>query len=163
VTLQSSWQKAMVPILSGIKLEAEDRHVVEISNDKKFKSVVVPAKSLIEISRILPSDDQFIDIVFSNNQMLVSVPNMLIYSRLNEGLYPDITRIISIVLEETVTLVKDDILSALGRAAWIAHDTYSICIIQIEKDNVVVTSSSLNIGRMFESVPICSFVGSGYV
>ena len=69
---------------------------VELKDTYEKKKVIVPGKTLMEISRILPGDnDKEVTIFFSRNHILFEFDQTLVLSRLIEGEYFKIDQMIS--------------------------------------------------------------------
>ena len=59
-------------------------------NDQEltFENVVIPGKSLTELSKILEDNDELTEVVVTENQILFKFGNTLFFSRLLDGKYP---------------------------------------------------------------------------
>src|SRR5699024_12184449 len=57
-------------------------------------NVVIPGKSLQELSKILDDTDDEINVSLMNNQILFSTENLFFLSRLLNGNYPETSRLI---------------------------------------------------------------------
>jgi DNA polymerase-3 subunit beta len=157
------------PVLTGIKWTLQDGVLTFVATDShrlamrdanveaeigyNFQNIIVPGKSLIELNKILEDDDSLVDIVVSNNQLLIKMDNILFYSRLIEGQYPDITRIIQ---QETKTLLqtdKKDIIESLDRASLIARENKNNEVkMSIKSELVQISSNSPEIGKVNEQI-----------
>ncbi|HFH7542480.1 TPA: DNA polymerase III subunit beta, partial [Streptococcus agalactiae] len=62
--------------------------------DEFQANVVIPGKSLNELSKILDESEEMVDIVITEYQVLFRTKHLLFFSRLLEGNYPDTTRLI---------------------------------------------------------------------
>ena len=58
------------------------------------EDIIIPGKSLLELSRMLDDEIDTITLQISENQALFTFDETLFYSRLLEGLYPDTSRLI---------------------------------------------------------------------
>lgn len=126
------------PILTGImwsleedqlRFVATDSHrlasrkfFVESSQDLFFDNIVTPAKSMIELSKILSENDTLVDIVVTDNQILFKTDRILFYSRLLNGTYPDVNRIIPQQSKTDIILNTKEFLHAIERASLLAKD-----------------------------------------
>lgn len=89
------------PVLTGSLIEVKDKELVVVSvdgfrlalrkkiieNDINDFSVIVPGKTLNEISKILQPNDDVVTIYNSNNQIVFDTKSWRIVSRLIEGKY----------------------------------------------------------------------------
>ena len=76
-------------------------------------SVVIPGKSLNELSKILDDTNEIIEIVITENQVLFKTKNLLFFSRLLEGNYPDTSRLIPTESKTDITVKTKEFLQAL--------------------------------------------------
>jgi len=157
------------PVLTGVKWTLKDGVLTFVATDShrlamrdanveaevgyNFQNIIVPGKSLIELNKILEDNDSLVDIVVSNNQLLIKMDNVLFYSRLIEGQYPDITRIIQ---QETKTLLqtdKKDFIESLDRASLIARENKNNEVkMSIKSELVQISSNSPEIGKVNEQI-----------
>ncbi len=157
------------PVLTGVKwgLEngvltfvATDSHrlamrevIVEAEPHLNFQNIIVPGKSLIELSKILDENDTLVDVVIANNQIFVKMSNILFYSRLIEGQYPDVSRIIQQNSKTRLATNKREFLDSLERASLIARDNKNNEVkLSIKPELVAISSNSPDIGKVNETL-----------
>lgn len=105
-----------------LKVVALDGHRIAIRNVKinnadESVKVVVPGKTLSEISKILSSDaDSVVNIYFTTNHILFEFDDTIVVSRLIEGEYFKISQMLSNDYETKVTINKKDLLDSIDRA-----------------------------------------------
>lgn len=105
-----------------LKVVALDGHRIAIRNVKinnadEAVKVVVPGKTLSEISKILSSDaDSVVNIYFTTNHILFEFDDTIVVSRLIEGEYFKISQMLSNDYETKVTINKKDLLDSIDRA-----------------------------------------------
>ena len=80
-------------------------------------NVVIPGKSLNELSKIIDDTNELIEIVITENQILFKAKNLLFFSRLLEGNYPDTSRLIPNESKTDITVNTKDFLHAIDRAS----------------------------------------------
>ncbi len=133
---------------------------VESHQDYAFMDSIIPGKSLIELSKILPDTDQLVDILIEDNQLLVTFLNTRFLSRLIEGKFPDTTRIIPSTFRTTIVFSTKDLHDSVERAALLARDTdNNIVRFQFRRNNIEVLSHSPEIGKVVESIDPITFEG----
>ena len=88
-------------------------------------SLVVPAKTLTELSRISPDDDEIIDLVLpkDKSQILFHMSNVDISSQLIDGVFPDYRQIIPTETGTRTVLDTADFLRACKRADIFARES----------------------------------------
>ncbi|MDI2586453.1 DNA polymerase III subunit beta [Psychrobacillus sp. NEAU-3TGS] len=124
-------------------------------------SVVIPGKSLNELNKILEETSSEVAIVMTQQQILFKTGDVLFYSRLLEGNYPDTSRLIPNEYKTTILVNGKSLLQAIDRASLLARE---------ERNNVVrfstigdgfveVSSNSPEIGNVEEQIQAESIDG----
>jgi DNA polymerase-3 subunit beta len=99
-------------------------------------SVVVPAHSLHELSRVLSETDDPIDIVLSpsRNQILFHLEGIDLVSRLIDGQFPNYQQVLPKSHTTTATVDRDQLLKAVKLAGLIASSSANIVKLYIGKE-----------------------------
>jgi DNA polymerase-3 subunit beta len=164
------------PILTGVLWQlvdgeltfvATDSHrlaqrqiTVETNEGLQFNNIVIPGKSLNELNKILDDENQIIDIVVTNNQILVKANHILFFSRILDGTYPDTSRIIPQSSKTTITLETKQLLQAIERASLLAKDgKHVVNLSTTERGNIQVYSNTPEVGKVVEQVNIKEVTG----
>lgn len=137
-------------------------HQIEVDVPKRYEAteVIIPGKSMNELAKIIPDDDTLINIHIAQNQLLVAFSNTLFYSRLIEGNYPDISRIIPSTFRSSLQIDGKNFIDCIERAALLARDNENQVIrIQLKPSFIEVTSNSPEIGKITETIEPESFSG----
>lgn len=143
-----------------IKVVSLDGHRIsirkeELANNYDHKKVIVPGKTLIEISRILSGEkSENVDIIFDNRFVKFVFDNTIVISRIIEGEYYDVDRMISTDYETEVKINKNDFLNSIDRALTLSREGEKRPIILNITDgemNIDITSS---LGSMNSHLPI---------
>ncbi|EGL83541.1 DNA polymerase III, beta subunit [Caldalkalibacillus thermarum TA2.A1] len=156
------------PILTGVLLKLEeglltlvatDSHrlarrsaQVEVNHNLYLENVVIPGRSMNELQRILEDESDPVDIVITNNQMLVKAGRLLFYSRLLDGTYPDTERIIPSTSKTTLEVETKALLAAIERASLLAKDSKHVVKLSIQEERIHISSNTPEIGQVFEQV-----------
>lgn len=162
-------QQETRPILTGVHWETDEEKLVCVATDSHRLarreivpemmpespfSVVIPGKSLQELNKILPDNTDLVEIVIADQQVLFKSRNVLFYSRLLEGNYPDTSRLIPSEYKTTVQVNGRKLLQAIDRASLLAReDRNNIVRFSAEGGNVIeVSSNSPEIGKVEELI-----------
>ncbi|NUE97544.1 DNA polymerase III subunit beta [Lactobacillus melliventris] len=117
--------------------------------------LIIPGKSLLELARIIGETDPEIKVCPGENQVLFEIGNILFYSRLLEGSYPDTERLIP---TDSTTTVEFDLLelsSALDRASLLTHAGRNNVVdltLDTKKQSAKLSGESAEIGNVEEDV-----------
>ena len=115
--------------------------------------IVIPGKSLIELSRSLTNEEEIVEISIMENQVLFKTETMYFYSRLLEGNYPDTNRLIPSSFNTEVEFSVPSFLAAIERASLLSHEgRNNIVRLSIRPDAVVLYGNSPEIGKVEESL-----------
>ncbi len=157
------------PILTGVNWKVEnneltciatDSHrlalrkaMIETENDAAY-NVVIPGKSLNELSKILDDSNDLVDIVITENQVLFKAKHLLFFSRLLEGNYPDTSRLIPTENKTNVTVITKDFLHAIDRASLLAREGKNnvVKFATIDGGVIEVSSNTPEIGNVVEEI-----------
>ncbi|MFC5601654.1 DNA polymerase III subunit beta [Sporosarcina koreensis] len=162
-------QQETRPILTGVHWETDEEKLVCVATDSHRLarreivpemmpespfSVVIPGKSLQELNKILEDNSDVVEIVIADQQVLFKSRNVLFYSRLLEGNYPDTSRLIPSEYKTTVQVNGRKLLQAIDRASLLAReDRNNIVRFSAEGGNVIeVSSNSPEIGKVEELI-----------
>lgn len=174
-TLFSASTDETRPLLTGINLSIEDkylyaistdshrmsRRIVElnnVSNDLKVKCTI-PAKSLNELSKII-EDNEKLNISISENKILFYTDTLYFYSRLLEGNYPDITRLLNNKYNIEIDINSYNLLKAVERASIFSTESKKEYITLQVKNNIIkLYSESTEIGYVEEEVEYLNLSG----
>lgn len=117
--------------------------------------LIIPGKSLLELARIIGETDPEIKVCPGENQVLFEIGNILFYSRLLEGSYPDTERLIP---SESTTSIEFDLAelsSALDRASLLTHAGRNNVVdltLDTENQTAKLSGESAEIGNVEEDV-----------
>ncbi len=143
-----------------LRIASLDGHRISIRNiDLKevYPSVrvVVPGKTLQEISRILPGEaDQNVDIYFTPNHILFEFAHTRVVSRLIDGEYFHIDQMLSSDYETRVVINRREFLECLDRASLFVRESDKRPIIMNIQDGIVQMKMNSFIGSMDEDIEI---------
>jgi DNA polymerase-3 subunit beta len=112
-------------------------------------SVIIPARALSELMRIIGSQEEpvIISTTRPHNQILFKLTDTVLNSQLIDGNFPDVRRIIPPTFGTRVVLGREEILQACKRAAIFARDVANIVTLSIVPGEVVVSADSAESGQ----------------
>ncbi|RKD31369.1 DNA polymerase III subunit beta [Thermohalobacter berrensis] len=166
-TVFAAAQDEVKPILTGALLEINKNEVtlvaldgyrlalknvsVECEHDVK---VVIPSKTLNEVSRIIDDDDSDVNIMFTSSHVLFNCGDTVIISRLLEGEFINYKDIIRDEYNSRVKVKTKDIQQSIERASLLAREGKNNLVkFNISDDKLVINSNS-EIGNVHEEIPI---------
>ena len=139
-----------------LKVVALDGHRIAIRrillNDSYGKKkVIVPGKTLTELSKILEGNaDEIVQIVFSRNHLVFRFGETMVVTSLIEGNFFDVSRMIYNDFETKVVVNKKQLQSCVDRACLLTGTADKKPIIMGIHDEDIVISTSTYVGSMNE-------------
>ena len=128
---------------------------IKLKNSYASKKVVVPGKTLSEISKILPGDaDKDVSIFFTDKHIVFEFDHTTVLSRLIEGEYFKIDQMLSSDYETKVTINKKELLSCIDRATLLVKEGDKKPIIINILDGSMELKINSTVGSMNEDIDI---------
>ncbi len=148
--------------IDGSKLEVVslDGHRISIRNivlkeNYEAAKVIVPGKTLSEISKILNGDNESeVQIFFSQNHILFEFNDTIVVSRLIEGEYFRIDQMLSSDYETKIQINKKELLNCIDRAILLVNESDKKPIIMNIDDQGMELKIHSTIGSMNEEIDI---------
>ncbi len=157
------------PIFTGVLLEINGEHLKLVATDTHrlaFRSgkiassqnldnlsVIIPGKTISEISKITGEDSQ-VQLTFTENQVLFEIDNICLISRLINGQFPNYNQVVPQGYKSRIRVKSKDFLESMERASLMTKEGSSVVKISIEELSMNITSNSPDIGRIYEQVQI---------
>ncbi|MCI5954501.1 MAG: DNA polymerase III subunit beta [Lachnospiraceae bacterium] len=128
---------------------------IELKEEYAPKKVVVPGKTLNEVSKILPGGaDSFVTISFTSKHIVFEFENTTVVSRLIEGEYFKIDQMLSSDYETKVQINKKEFLNCIDRATLLVKEgDKKPIIINITDGSMELKINSI-LGSMNEEIDI---------
>ena len=128
---------------------------IELKNNYSHKKVVVPGKTLQEVSKILPgSAEDEVSIFLTDNHIVFEFENTTVVSRLIEGEYFKIEQMLSSDYETKVKINKRVLLDCIDRATLLVKEGDKKPIIMNITDGTMELKINSFIGSMNEDIDI---------
>ncbi len=128
---------------------------IELKNEYAPRKVVVPGKTLNEVSKILSGDaDKDVNIFFTSKHIVFEFDNTVVVSRLIEGEYFRIEQMLSNDYETKFVVNKREFLSCIDRATLLVKEgDKKPIIMNITDSNMEMKINSI-VGSMNEDIDI---------
>ena len=128
---------------------------IELKDQVRDYKMVVPGKTLIEISKILSGEvESMVEISYTNNHIVFEFDNTIVVSRLIEGEYFKIDQMLSSDYDTKVRINKREFLSCIDRATLLIKEGDKKPIIIDIGDEVMELKIKSQIGSMNEEIII---------
>ena len=128
---------------------------IELKDQVSDYKMVVPGKTLIEISKILSGEaESMVEISYTNNHIVFEFDNTIVVSRLIEGEYFKIDQMLSSDYDTKVKINKKEFLNCIDRATLLIKEGDKKPIIIDIQDEVMELKIKSQIGSMNEEIMI---------
>lgn len=128
---------------------------VELENSYDATNVIIPGKTLSEVSKILSGEaDSIVDISFSSNHALFEFDDTVVVTRLIEGEYFKINQMITKEYNTKITINKREFLDCLDRATLLVKEGNKKPVVFEIGDGSIKINITSNIGTMNEEITI---------
>ena len=156
-------------LMTGELFEIEENHLkvvsldghrisirnIELKNNYEHKKVVVPGKTLQEVSKILPgSAEENVNMFLTDNHIVFEFDDTTVVSRLIEGEYFKIEQMLSSDYETKIKMNKRELLDCIDRATLLVKEGDKKPIIMNVTDGNMELKINSFIGSMNEDIDI---------
>ena len=158
------------PILKGCRIEVDDKEKTiksvaldgyrlalvkkEITNANSAFGITVPARSLVEISKIIDDTDDIVKIHVEKNYLMVDLDDTKIITRLLDGDFVNYNQIIPVNFTTSVVINKNQLEDGLERAGLLSRLGKNNVVKFDIQDKVMILSSKSEIGDIKENITI---------
>jgi DNA polymerase III subunit beta len=154
------------PVLTGILLRFESGRLVAAATDSYRLSVretsidadlpeleaIVPARALVELSRIAPGEGE-LELGIHENQVLFGVDGIWLATRRIDGQFPNYKQLLPETFEHELTLPRVELLEVVRRVAVLAQRNSPLRL-RFAEGELIVSARTPDVGEASESLPV---------
>lgn len=167
------------PILAGVHMTLKDGVLTAVATDSHRLAqrkvvlenidnsidfdVIIPGKSMEELSGMISDVHEDVQMQVTENQVLFIFGNTHFYSRLLEGNYPETSQLIPQTADTTVELEAGTFLSSIERASLLSHESRNDVVklsLKPSESLVRISGDSPDIGTVEEKVVTSALDGN---
>ncbi len=132
------------------------RKVVKFDKESEENyNIVIPSHNIVEFCKILSDDDEIVELHIFNNKILFKTGNLKFESRLINGTYPNTSNLLPDDSLLVVSTKLADFYDVIDRVSILTSDKEkNIVTLETTDDWLILRSSSAEIGRVEEKMPI---------
>lgn len=159
------------PILTGVNFKAEGttlncvasdsyrlaKKTIELKEPMNF-NIAVPASNLMEVMKSI-AEDQDVTVAVSDKLVQFYVQETLIQSRLIDGIFPDVNRLIPNEYGFELTVNAHDMVNAIDRSSFLKSEGYWTVKLDLTPSTAIVSSHSQEIGSSEETLSPVDYKG----
>lgn len=136
----------------GHRLALCDYPMPEGAND--IAGVIIPRKTILELRRLLESDEEVVEIAVSESKIRFSVGRATLTSKVIDGTFPDYERVIPKENPHIMTLNNEEFARAVDRVATMAIERLRPIKLGLEQDVLALTFSNPETGEAREELEV---------
>ena len=166
LTVQVGEKKRQIRLVGtdGHRLAVIERDLPKGKADKlkpQEATAIIPKKAAIEIKKLLDESDEEPELGIGRNQLIFRRGQVLLFSRLMEGSYPNYQQVIPKDREKRTAVDRGLLEGALRRVSLMSKEKTHAIRISLEPGAMVLTSSNPEMGDAREAVPV-AYTGEGF-
>lgn len=149
-----------------IRAVATDGHrlaLCEVSKDDAGGGrieAIVPRKTILELSRLLPDSEEPVRVQLAANQVKFSFGSIELISKLVEGKFPDYMKVVPANNTKTFIIGREELMAALHRAAILTTDKFKGVRCVLGNGSLKITSTNADQEDAQEEIEV-DYAGDG--
>lgn len=157
------------PFLTGVLIEVEGDQIRMVATDSsrlayregtllepaaEKASGIVPVRTLLELLRILDSDDES-EVAFSvsRSQAVFRMAGTQVISRVIDGQFPNYRGVFPGEQPTKIRLDRDQFLAAVERVSLVARRNTPVVKLKFSEDTLFLSSREAEVGEAYEEIP----------
>lgn len=146
--------------LTGTNRHRLSSSVRTIESDREL-TTIISARTLSELAKLISTEDK-LDITVQETEFFVKKEGLTFYSRVLEGMYPNLDRIVPSTLTTAIKVKKDDLIEALEGVFIIVSDGAQKLIKMVVTDKIELKSVAQGVGKASETIDYSEIRGEGF-
>ena len=165
------------PVLAGILVVIKNKNLILVATDgyrlsvkkivgfkelkeakKLEKGLIIPARTLMEVARIIGEQEQEkkigLTVSSDSNQVIFSTPEAEIVSRLIEGDFPEFEKVIPNKSETKVIVETETLIKAAKMASIFARESANIVRVEIRNSSLKVSANTAQVGSNVSEIRV---------
>ncbi len=155
-------------VLNGILFSFKDNKLTLVATDGRRMAlveqemeipanqeteVILPTKAVNELQRILGGDEP-LTISLSENQIAFDLGNIVLYSKLVDGKYPNYRQVVPAEAKERVVIERELLLNAVHRVSLLASDKSTSVKLSFGKNTLEIAANTPDVGEAKETITV---------
>ena len=125
---------------------------IEIEKGKKFSSLILPKKTVYQLSNLLQESDDKILMQTTDTKIRFKVGKSILVSKVIDGKFPDYKKVIPNNNDKTLVVFSKDFINSIERVATVSVDRKEGVKLAIKRDNIKLSVNSTNSGEGNETI-----------
>lgn len=147
------------PVLTGVKFAVSgselivvatdgfrmSRKIISKIQDLRFNGLILPARTIQELARL--EGDAEMTVLEESNQVVFEMGKIELVSRVLEGNFPDVDKIIPTGSKTKVTVDREELLKVVRAAAIFARENSNIVKFMVHSSSLIVSAKAGSVGE----------------
>lgn len=116
--------------------------------------VIIPRKGVLELSRLMQSDDDGVTIILGSNHVRATTEDFTFTSKLVDGKFPDYERVLPRNPNKIVEGTRLELRQAFTRTAILSNEKYRGVRLKLSQDNLEIVANNPEQEQAEEQVPV---------
>ena len=125
---------------------------------EKLCGVIIPKKTINELSKLLSETDQEIEILISSTKIVFLINNLVLISKLIDGNFPDYKRVIPEENNNVLELNRENLLSAVDRVSTVVNEKSPVMKLKLLKDQINLNTANNDNSTATEDLALTTMV-----
>ncbi|WP_339248113.1 DNA polymerase III subunit beta [Paenibacillus sp. FSL R10-2796] len=173
-TAYAASESDATPILTGLRVRFQDNMINVTSTDRHRLSssvqvadnliemqIIVGAKTMSDLMNLIGPEEKLV-IKLVQSKLVVATKNFIFCSRVLEGTYPDVDRMVPINYQSTLRVNRELLIDALQSVKIIIKDQKSKVTRMYVGEVIELKAAAEGVGKVNEFVDIISLQGKGF-
>jgi DNA polymerase-3 subunit beta len=157
------------PILTGVQVSAAEQALTMVATDsyrlavkrtqleqpiERSLEAIVPARSMAELTRVATGTEaERVEVWLAPNQAVFRVADVVLYSRLIDGQFPDHTQLLPETFEHEVRMPRGEFLDVVRRVSNLAQRNAPLRL-SFAEGELTLSAETPDVGDARESMPV---------
>ncbi len=158
------------PVLTGINFKINE-NIMEVTATDSYRlskkriildnnienniDIIIPNRNLNEIIKMLPEDEEKIELHIFSNKVIFKIKDLIVMTRLINGNYPDTNKLIPDNFELKIKVNLDNFYSAIDKASLFTNNEEKNTIkLETKNDMMIISSNIPEIGNVEAKIKI---------
>jgi len=140
--------------LNGMLLDIQEARLRAVATDghrlacsqwmmpesRQARQLIVPRKAVLEMMRLLPDEDQAVDLELGEKHIRMQMPGLVFTSKLIDGKYPDYESVIPVGVDNVIRANRELLLETIRRTAILSNEKYRAIRLEVKDSTLRLTA-----------------------
>ena len=148
------------PVLTGVRFTANSSGLIVVATDgfrlsqkllrttnSELPTIILPAKAIVELAKLSEIETVKMNVASENNQVIFDLGKTQVTSRILEGNFPDVAKIIPKEFRTQVRVDREEMIKAVKSAGIFARENNNIIKCSVSGDQCSIKATGSQVGE----------------